>query len=107
MHVVRLVSESGLEGHTTGSQGRSHARDEACEERLCEKHSPSNLRQARLAKCLKQCLYFWISVLSRACLTISSCQVEIADPFEGPANVLFGVVDDDDEEEGVINKVIT
>ena len=50
---MRLVSESGLEGHTTGSQGRSHARDEACEERLCEKHSPSNLRQARLAKCLK------------------------------------------------------
>ena len=33
--------------------------------------------------------------------------MEIADPFEGPANVLFGVVDDDDEEEGVINKVIT
>ena len=52
LHVVHLVSGSGLEGHTTSSQGRSHARDEACEERLCEKHSPSNFRQARLAKYL-------------------------------------------------------
>ena len=31
-------------------------------------------------------------------------QEEMADPFEGPANVLFEVVDDEEE---VINKVIT
>ena len=51
LHVVHLVSGPGLEEHTTSSQGRSHARDEACE-RLCEKHSSSIFRQARLAKCL-------------------------------------------------------
>ena len=45
--------------------------------------------------------------LFEACLTISPCPEEIADPFEDTANVLFEVVDDDEEEEGVINNVIT
>ena len=44
--------------------------------------------------------------LFEACLTISPCPEEIAGPFEDTANVLFEVVDDD-EEEGVINKVVT
>ena len=42
--------------------------------------------------------------LFEACLTISSCPEEMADPFEGPANVLFEVVDDEEE---VINKVMS
>ena len=85
---MHLVSGSGLGGHTASSQGRSHARDEACEERLCEKHSPHFQTGKTCRVSLAVPLLLDLRLFS---------QEEMADPFEGPANVLFEAVDDDDK----------